>query len=54
MPGQASGVVTITIQYDFADPQGDAIPNTHTVIIKSLPFSAGTPPITVTECASAG
>jgi hypothetical protein len=52
-PGQASGVVTITIQYDLADLQGNAIPNTHTMIIKSLPFSAGTPPITVTECASA-
>ena len=52
-PGQASGVVTITIQYDLADAQGNAIPDTHTMIIKSLPFSAGTPPVTVTECASA-
>ena len=51
-PGQASGVVTIIIQYDLADAPGNPVPDTHTTIIKSLPFSAGTPPITVTECAS--
>ena len=51
-PGPASGVVSITIQYDLADAQGNAIPNTQTMIIKSLPFSAGTAPVTITECAS--
>lgn len=53
-PGPASCVVTITIQYDLADARGNPIPNTQTTIIKSLPFRAGTPPVTVTECANAG
>lgn len=53
-PGPASGVVSITIQYDLADAQGNAIPDTQTTIIKSLPFSAGTAPVTITECASTG
>jgi hypothetical protein len=51
-PGLASGVVSITIQYDMAGPNGIAIPDSQTTIIKSVPFSAGTAPVTVTECAT--
>ena len=51
-PGLASGVVSITVQYELTNAQGDVVPDSQTTIIKTLPFSAGTPPVTVTECAT--
>jgi hypothetical protein len=51
-PGLASGIVTITIVYDLTDAKGAVIPDSQTTIIKSVPFSAGTPPVIVTECAT--
>ena len=51
-PNLSSGYVSITVQYALADAEGTAIPNSETVIVKSVPFSAGAPPVVVTECAS--
>lgn len=51
-PNLASGYLSITIQYALADASGTAIPNSETTIVKSVPFSAGAPPVVVTECAS--
>jgi hypothetical protein len=44
---------SITIGYDLTDATGAVTPGSQTTIIKSVPFSAGTPPVAVTECATA-
>jgi hypothetical protein len=51
-PGLASGVVSITVTYDLAGPDGTALPDSQTTIIKSVPFSPGAAPVAVTECAT--
>jgi hypothetical protein len=51
-PVLASGTVTVLVEFDRTDPRGHVIPGSHTTISDSMPFSAGGPPVTVTECAA--
>jgi hypothetical protein len=51
-PGLASGSVIVLVEFDRTDPNGNAIPGSHTTIRESMPFVAGGPPVTVTECAA--
>jgi hypothetical protein len=53
-PGLASGSVTVLVSFDRTDANGNVIPGSHTAISESVPFAAGGPPVTVTECAAAG
>ncbi len=51
-PGLASGSVTVLVEFDRTDPNGNVVPGSHTTIAESMPFTAGGPPVTVTECAA--
>lgn len=53
-PGTTSGAVTLTVSYDRTNANGMVIPGSHTTVTNSVSLVAGGPPVTVSECASAG
>jgi hypothetical protein len=53
-PGTTSGTVSVTISYDRTSAHGAVIPGSHTTVTNAVSLTAGGPPVTVSECASAG
>jgi len=53
-PGKLSGTVSVSVSYDRTNANGAVIPNSHTAVTKTIPLTAGGPPVTVSECAAAG
>jgi hypothetical protein len=51
-PALGSGAVNITISYQTVNTNGAPV-GAPTTVTKTIPFSAGGKPVTVTECASA-
>jgi hypothetical protein len=53
-PGTTSGKISVTISYDRTNAHGAVIPGSQTSVTNSVALTAGGPPVTVSECASAG
>jgi hypothetical protein len=52
-PGTLSGAVSVTVSYDRTNANGSVIAGSHTSVTKTIPLTAGGPPVTVSECAAA-
>jgi hypothetical protein len=52
-PLALSGTVSVTVSYDRTNANGSVIAGSHTSVTKTIPLTAGGPPITVSECAAA-
>lgn len=48
-----SGTVSVTVSYDRTNANGSVIAGRHTSVTKTIPLTAGGPPVTVSECAAA-
>jgi hypothetical protein len=53
-PGRLSGTVSLTVAYDRTNAHGAVIPGSHTAVTNTVSLTVGGPPVTVSECASAG
>ena len=52
-PLALSGTVSVTVSYDRTNANGSVIAGSHTSVTKTIPLTAGGPPVTVSECAAA-